>query len=70
MLTTELVILVVCVIGLAWIGYSYEVVLAGLFVVAVTFPVLFYHHSWSFWLCFDYLIEGLPKIPAKHYTSK
>src|SRR6202008_3862388 len=56
MLTTELVILLVCVVGLAWFGYSYESVLAILFVVALVFPVLFYHHSWSFWLGFDYLV--------------
>jgi len=65
MLTTELVILLVCVVGLAWFGYNYESVLAILFVVALVFPVLFYHHSWSFWLGFDYLVEGLPKVPAK-----
>ena len=43
------------------IGSSYESVLAGLFVVALLFPVAFYHHSWSLWLGFDYLIEGLPR---------
>ena len=59
-LTTELVILVVCMFWLIIVGSSYEVVLAGLFVVALVFPVAFYHHSWSFWLGFDYLIEGLP----------
>jgi hypothetical protein len=61
MLTTEFVILAVCGICVAWIGYDYESVLAGVFVVALVFPVLFYHHSWSLWLAFDYLIEGLPK---------
>jgi hypothetical protein len=29
------------------------------------FPVAFYHHSWSFWLGFDYLIESLPKYQGK-----
>jgi len=60
-LTTELVILLVCMVWLIVIGSSYESVLAGLFVVALLFPVAFYHHSWSFWLGFDYLIEGLPR---------
>ena len=60
-LTTELVILLVCVIGLTLIGSRYETVLPVLFVVGVLFPVVFYHHSWSFWLGFDYLVEGLPK---------
>lgn len=60
-MVTEAVILVVCLIWLLLIGANYEVVLAGLFVVALIFPVAFYHHSWSLWLGFDYLIEGLPK---------
>ena len=59
-LTTEFVILVVCLFWLLVIGSSYESVLAGLFVIALLFPVAFYHHSWSLWLGFDYLIEGLP----------
>lgn len=60
-MATEGVILVVCIVWLTLIGASYETVLAGLFVIALLFPVLFYHHSWSLWLAFDYLIEGLPK---------
>ena len=60
-LTTEFVILVVCVIWLMVFGANYESVLVGLFVVGLVFPVAFYHHSWSFWLGFDHLIEGLPK---------
>jgi uncharacterized protein (DUF983 family) len=60
-MTTELVILVVCMVWLMVIGSSYESVLAGLFVVALLFPVAFYHHSWSLWLGFDFLIEGLPR---------
>lgn len=47
------------------IGSSYESVLVGLFIVALVFPVAFYHHSWSLWLGFDYLIEGLPKYDQK-----
>jgi len=58
---TEFVILATCVVWLMLIGSNYETVLAGLFIVALIFPVAFYHHSWSFWLGFDYLIEGLPK---------
>jgi len=59
-MTTELIILLVLMVCLMLIGSSYESVLAGLFVVALIFPVAFYHHSWSFWLGFDYLVEGLP----------
>jgi len=58
---TEFVILATCVVWLMLIGSNYETVLAGLFIVALIFPVAFYHHSWSSWLGFDYLIEGLPK---------
>ncbi|MGH9873018.1 MAG: DUF983 domain-containing protein [Pyrinomonadaceae bacterium] len=60
-LTTEFVILAVCFVWLMVIGWSYESVLVGLVVVGLLFPVAFYHHSWSFWLGFDYLVEGLPK---------
>jgi hypothetical protein len=58
---TELAILLVCMVWLVLIGSSYESVLAGLFVVALLFPVAFYHHSWSLWLGLDYLVEGLPR---------
>jgi len=64
-LMTEFVILATCFIWLMLIGSSYEKVLAGLFIVALLFPVAFYHHSWSFWLGFDYLVEGLPKYVEK-----
>ena len=60
-LTTEMVILVNSTVWLTVIGSSYEKVLAGLFVVALLFPVAFYHHSWSLWIGFDYLVEGLPR---------
>ena len=60
-ITTEFIILAVCLFSLLVVGASYEKVLIGLFVVAVTFPLLFFHHSWSLWLALDYLIESLPK---------
>ena len=65
MITTEFIILVICMFWLMVIGSSYEKVLVGLFIVALLFPVVFYHHSWSFWLGFDYLIESLPKYEKK-----
>ena len=58
---TELVILVFCFFCLLVLGADYEKVLVVLFIVALIFPVGFYHHSWSFWLGFDYLVESLPK---------
>ena len=68
LLSTEFVILAVWLVWLMLIGSSYESVLAGLFAVALLFPVAFYHHSWSLWLGFDHLVEGLPKydkLPSK-----
>ena len=59
--TSELLILVVCFIALLLLGADYEHVVGVLFVVALFFPVLFFHHSWSLWLAFDYLVESLPK---------
>ena len=38
-----------------------ELTLTILFVVALLFPVLFYHHSWSLWLAGDHVVEGLPR---------
>jgi hypothetical protein len=60
--TTELFILVVCFFGLLVVGADYSQVLKFLFAAALIFPLAFYHHSWSFWLGFDYLIESLPKL--------
>src|SRR6185369_10098343 len=55
--TTELLIVVA----------DYENVLVLLFLMALIFPVAFYHHSWSLWLGFDFLVESLPKYnPKKH----
>ncbi|MCM3902382.1 MAG: DUF983 domain-containing protein, partial [Pyrinomonadaceae bacterium] len=59
--TTESVILLAYMASLPVINAHYQFVLAMLFVIAVSFPVAFYHHSWSIWLSFDHLVEGLPK---------
>lgn len=59
--TTELVILLVCFFSLLIIGATYEHVLVLLFVMALVFPVAFYHHSWSLWLGFDFIVESLPQ---------
>jgi uncharacterized protein (DUF983 family) len=67
---TELVILITCFIWLMIIGSSYEKVLVGLFIVALLFPVAFYHHSWSLWLGFDYLVEGLPKYDERNRAKR
>ena len=59
--TTELVILLVCFFSLLIVGATYESVLVLLFVMALVFPVAFYHHSWSLWLGFDFIVESLPQ---------
>ena len=68
--TTELVILLVCFFFLLVIGAQYSSVLIILFVMALVFPVLFYHHSWSLWLGFDFIVESLPKYdPAGRHKN-
>ena len=69
-MTTEFVILAVCYLSLMLFSSSYESVLVLLFIVALLFPVAFYHHSWSLWLGFDYLIESLPKFDEKASGNK
>lgn len=59
--TTEVVILIAYLVCLVMLGIGYQVVLTVLFVSALLFPLAFYHHSWSIWLGFDHLIEGLAK---------
>jgi uncharacterized protein (DUF983 family) len=63
--TTEVVILVIYLICLVLVGINYQTVLTILFVSAILFPLAFYHHSWSIWLGFDHLIEGLSKKSKK-----
>ena len=58
--TTELVILLVYFGFLLFTNFEDRPVLTILFLVGITFPLAFYHHSWSFWLGLDHLIEGLP----------
>ena len=58
---TEFFILNIYFVCLLLTNLSDRVMLAILFVVAVTFPLAFYHHAWAFWLAMDHLIEGLPR---------
>ena len=57
---TEVIILIAYFISLFLIPNE-QTMLTVLFIVGVTFPLVFYHHSWSLWLGMDHLIEGLPK---------
>ncbi len=58
---TEVLILVVYFSCLLFTNFDERVTLTILFIVGVTFPLAFYHHSWALWLGVDHLIEGLPK---------
>lgn len=64
-MATEFIILLVCMISLVVFRTDYEKVLVALFILALVFPPAFYHHSWSLWLGFDYLVESLPKYEGK-----
>ena len=64
-ITSEIIILLVCGFALSVLQVSYDSVLVFLLIVALVFPIAFFHHSWSFWLGVDYLIEGLPRFEEK-----
>lgn len=60
-LATEVLILIVYFLSLLLTNLDEQKMLTVLFVCGVTFPLAFYHHSWSLWLGLDHLIEGLPR---------
>jgi hypothetical protein len=60
-ITTEVVILAAYTISMLLVVSNYELVLTILFIIALLFPVAFYHHSWSAWLSLDHLVETLPR---------
>ena len=57
---TELFILLVYFLCLLFTHLNEQTMLTVLFVIGISFPLAFYHHSWSLWLGLDHLIEGLP----------
>ncbi len=57
---TEVLILVIYFSCLLFTRVDERITLTILFIVGVTFPLAFYHHSWALWLGMDHLIEGLP----------
>jgi uncharacterized protein (DUF983 family) len=67
--TTEAVIVLAYLISLPIVAAHYQLVIGVLLGLALIFPVLFFHHSWSIWLSFDHFIEGLPQEPAGLQTS-
>ena len=56
---TEVFILITYLACLA-LNFSDSTILTILFVIAIAFPLAFYHHAWALWLGMDHLIEGLP----------
>jgi len=59
-IATEATILIAYFVCLFLISNE-QTMLTILFIVGVTFPLFFYHHSWALWLGMDHLIEGLPQ---------
>ena len=58
---TEVFILIVYLACLTLTNFGDTTILTILFVIAITFPLAFYHHAWALWLGVDDLIEGLPE---------
>jgi len=58
---TEVFILLVYLACLTLANFSDSTILTILFVIAIAFPLAFYHHAWALWLGMDHLIEGLPE---------
>src|SRR2546421_8763113 len=52
-MATEVLILLVYLACLLLTNLDEQRMLTLLFVVGVTFPLAFYHHSWSLWLAID-----------------
>lgn len=61
LVTTEAVILGVYLVSLGFIESHFQVLLSVMLVLALVFPVVFYHHSWSLWLGLDHFVETLPR---------
>jgi uncharacterized protein (DUF983 family) len=57
---TEVFILITYLVCLMVTSLGDSTILTILFVIAIGFPLAFYHHAWALWLGMDHLIEGLP----------
>jgi uncharacterized protein (DUF983 family) len=60
-MATEVLILSVYFACVVLTNLDEQRMLTLLFVLGVTFPLAFYHHSWSLWLAIDHMIEGLSR---------
>lgn len=61
LVVTEIVILAAHFILLLTVGYNEQLTLTVVLPLALLFPLVFYHFSWSAWLAFDNFFERLPK---------
>ena len=68
--TTEVAIILIYLGCLLLTNLKDQSIITILFVFGLLFPVAFYHHSWSLWLAFDYLIESLPKYVRENSAPK
>ncbi len=68
--TTEFAIILIYLACMLVSNLKDQSIITLLFVFGLLFPVAFYHHSWSIWLGFDYLIESLPKYVPKNSAPK
>ena len=57
---TEVFILITYLACLMLTNLQDSSIVTLLFVIAIIFPLAFYHHAWALWLGMDHLIEGLP----------
>jgi uncharacterized protein (DUF983 family) len=62
---TEALILAIYFACLLFARFDERITLTILFIIGITFPLAFYHHSWALWLGMDHLIEGLPKADGR-----
>jgi len=62
---TEVLILIIYFTLLLVTDLGERARLIIVFAVGISFPLLFYHHSWALWLGMDHLIEGLPREPSR-----
>ena len=67
---TELFILISYMFCLLFTRLGDQAMLTVLFVIAIVFPLTFYHHAWALWLGMDHLIEGLPTSGSGQYHSR
>ena len=62
---TEILIVIIYLAGITLTNLNEHVILTILFIVGISFPLLFYHHAWALWLALDHLVEGLSPKPTK-----